>query len=227
MVPPACAILLAAGAGTRLAAGRPKALVEIAGRPLVAWSAAAIAATAEITASVLVVPQGAEGEEVAGAARAAGLSPEVVTGGARRRDSVAAGLAAVEHALVVVHDAARPLAGPGLFARLLATAAEKGAAIPALPVADTLVRVAGDLVDEPCDRAEILAVQTPQAFRTDLLRRAHAEADPAWDAPDDGAMVRRLGHSVHVVAGDPANRKLTWSGEIPWFEAMLAGRAAR
>ncbi|MCU0232045.1 MAG: 2-C-methyl-D-erythritol 4-phosphate cytidylyltransferase [Acidobacteria bacterium] len=223
-MPAAAAVLLAAGSGRRLAAGRPKALVPVGGRPLVAWSCALFAALPEFDEIVLVVPAGAEKDEVA---RAAGLGPRavVVEGGARRRDSVAAGLAAIrgaEH--VLVHDAARPLLSPALVRRVLEAARTDGAAVPGIGVADALVRGAAGRVAEEVPREALFGVQTPQGFRTELLREAHRRAPRDWDAPDDGAMVRALGEPVALVAGETDNLKVTWDGDVARAEAVLASR---
>ncbi len=229
-MPSAAAVLLAAGSGRRLAAGRPKALVPVGGRPLVAWSCALFAALPQFEELVLVVPDGAAGDEVAEAARAAGSGARlaVVPGGARRRDSVAAGLAAVrgaEH--VLVHDTARPLLSAALVGRVLAAARAQGAAVPAVAIADALVRGAGGRVADEVPRQALFAVQTPQGFRTELLREAHRQAPPDWDAADDGVLVRALGHPVALVEGEAENVKVTWAGDLARAEAMLAARGER
>ncbi|RMF71838.1 MAG: 2-C-methyl-D-erythritol 4-phosphate cytidylyltransferase [Acidobacteria bacterium] len=219
----ASAILLAAGAGTRLGAGRTKALVPVAGRPLVWWSAAVLAGIPRIVRVVLVVPgDPVAADDIAAAAREAGLDPVVVCGGARRRDSVRAGLGAVERGIVAVHDAARPLADAELYGRVLDAASASGAAVPAVPVADTVVEIRGDEIARVPDRTRLRAVQTPQAFDAELLRRAHEAADPGWDAPDDASLVVAAGTAVRLVPGAAANRKLTWPEDMTWFEGRLA-----
>jgi 2-C-methyl-D-erythritol 4-phosphate cytidylyltransferase len=152
----------------------------------------------------------------------------VVAGGATRAESVRAGLAAVPvHVdVVVVHDAARPLAGAGLYAAVVA-AVRAGAdgAIPGLPVADTLKRVEGDadasgtgVIVGTVDRGGLVAAQTPQAFRADVLRAAHASGR---DATDDAALVEARGGKVVVVPGDPRNLKLTGPRDLAVAEALL------
>jgi 2-C-methyl-D-erythritol 4-phosphate cytidylyltransferase len=147
----------------------------------------------------------------------------VVAGGSTRSASVRAGLAAVPVSadVIVVHDGARPLARPALFTAVVdAVVAGAGAAICAVPVTDTVKRVIDGVVHETLDRSTLVAVQTPQAFRAEVLRRAHA-GEP--EATDDAALVESLGERVVVVAGDPANRKLTTPLDLVVAEALVAG----
>lgn len=144
----------------------------------------------------------------------------VVDGGARRSDSVRNGLEAVPAAaeIVVVHDAARPLASPDLFqAVVAAVAAGADAAVPVLPVVDTLKRVRDDEVVETVDRSDLVAVQTPQAFRAEVLRRAH---ERGADATDDAALVEVSGGTVRVVPGDQRNVKLTTAVDLEVAAAL-------
>jgi 2-C-methyl-D-erythritol 4-phosphate cytidylyltransferase len=136
----------------------------------------------------------------------------VVAGGRTRQDSVWLALQAVpdDAQLVVVHDAVRPLITAKLVDAVVAAAATSGAAICALPVAETVKRVRGDLVESTLDRSELWAVQTPQAFRADLLREAHEKARrDGIVGTDDAMLVERLGHPVRVVPGLPENVKIT------------------
>ncbi len=219
-------VLLAAGSGTRLGAGMPKALVPLAGRPLAAWSAAALAPVADVL--VLVVPGGPEGEAIAAAVREVVPEACVVPGGARRRDSVLIGvLAAAGARHVLVHDAARALVTTDLARRVLDAARTYRAALPAVAVPDTLVRADGAFTGDEVPRAGVHAVQTPQGFERELLMRAHRGADPAWDAPDDGTMVRRLGEQVALVEGEADNIKVTWPRDLERAGTLLAGRRER
>jgi 2-C-methyl-D-erythritol 4-phosphate cytidylyltransferase len=145
----------------------------------------------------------------------------VVAGGETRSDSVRCGLAAVppEADIVVVHDAARPLAGPELFGAVVA-AVEAGAdgAVPGVPVVDTIKRVGpGEVVVETLDRGALVAVQTPQAFRAASLRAAHGGGA---DATDDAALVEARGGRVVVVPGDERNRKITVPADLVDLERM-------
>jgi 2-C-methyl-D-erythritol 4-phosphate cytidylyltransferase/2-C-methyl-D-erythritol 2,4-cyclodiphosphate synthase len=162
------------------------------------------------------------------AADALGDTPfQVVPGGARRRDSVAAGLArAADVPLVAVHDAARPFASAGLYDRVLAAAHASGAAVPAIPVIDTVVRESGGELAELVPRDPLRAVQTPQAFGTELLRRAHGEAPAELDATDDAGLVHRLGRPVAVVPGEPGNLKITWPDDLALAEARVGADPA-
>jgi 2-C-methyl-D-erythritol 4-phosphate cytidylyltransferase len=148
----------------------------------------------------------------------------VVGGGETRADSVRAGLSAVpaDADVVVVHDAARPLASIRLFEAVVAAVlAGSDAAVPGVPVADTVKRVKNGVVVETLDRSELIAVQTPQAFDARVLRRAHASRD---DAPDDAALVEAAGGTVALVPGEPENRKLTTAVDLIWARTILKER---
>jgi 2-C-methyl-D-erythritol 4-phosphate cytidylyltransferase len=137
---------------------------------------------------------------------------------------VRAGLAACDAGvdIVVVHDAARPLASPALFAAVIdAVAAGADAAVPALPVADTVKRVVDGRVSGTIDRTGLVTVQTPQAFRLSVLRDAHARAG---DATDDAALVEAMGGRVVTVPGDPRNLKVTTPDDLQLATALIASR---
>jgi len=196
-------IVVAAGSGTRF--GGPKAQVALAGRPLWQWARDALVGGGAL--SVVVVG------DVAGGIR----------GGARRRDSVAAGLDVlpVSATHVLVHDAARPLASPDLVRQVIARL-ERGdvaGVVPAVPVRDTIKRLEGDLVIATLERFGLVAVQTPQAFALEALRHAHGESDE--DSTDDAALVERAGGAIAVVAGDPANLKITYPEDLEVAERMI------
>ncbi|WP_199700987.1 2-C-methyl-D-erythritol 4-phosphate cytidylyltransferase [Jiangella rhizosphaerae] len=219
-------IVVAAGRGERLGEGCPKAFVEIGGRPLVWHALRAASGAARVTHVVVVAPDGLEGDPALAGAVA------VVRGGATRQHSVANGLAALpgDTEVVLVHDAARCLAPPELFDAVAAgVLSGHDAVIPGLPVVDTLkvVDAAGRVTATP-DRAELRAVQTPQGFRRDVLERAHAAAVERGDtdAPDDAALVERIGLPVHVVAGHPDAFKVTRPQDLLLAESVLARRAA-
>lgn len=206
----AWAIVLAGGSGSRY--GGFKQFEDLAGRRVVDWSLAA--ARESCDGVVLVVPPGVQ-------------EPGAVAGGATRSDSVRAGLAVVpdEAEVVLVHDAARPLAGSDLFARAMA-AVRAGAdgVVPVVPVTDTVKRVAGQLVVETLDRSTLVAVQTPQAFRAQMLRDAHSSGG---EATDDAGLVESIGGKVVVVDGDRWNIKLTSPEDLVVMEALLAHRSGR
>jgi len=202
-------IVVAAGRGDRF--GQPKQFCALVGRRVVDVSVSAMQATCE--AVVVVLPAGItwDGDAVAAA----------VAGGDTRSDSVRAGLRAIpaDAEVVVVHDAARPLATRALFDAVIA-AVRNGAdaAVPGLLVADTLKRVANERVVATVDRGELVAVQTPQAFRASVLRAAHAGSD---DATDDAALVEAMGGSVVVVPGEPRNLKITTPDDLLVAAALL------
>lgn len=204
------AIVVAGGSGRRF--GQLKQFAMLADRPVAHWSVAACRPVA--TGVVLVVPAGSEEDQGDCGA------DTVVAGGPTRSASVRCGLAAVpERAdVIIIHDAARPLAPPTLFAAVADAAADTGAAICALPVRDTIKRVDGGLVTETLDRSALVAVQTPQAFGAGLLRRAHASGA---EATDDAALVERLGVPVRVVPGDAGNFKITTPADLRAAEQSL------
>lgn len=208
------ALLVAAGSGERLGHGRPKALVEIAGRTLLDWSLAALHA-AGIDQVVVALPEGAQ----------APPGCIGVRGGATRSASVRAALAAAPPGDVVVHDAARPLAEPELFARAIAALQEADCAIAAAPVTDTIKQAADGVVTATLDRTRLWAVQTPQAFRRDALERAlDVDEDVLAQATDDAWLVERAGGSVRIVESSAANFKITTPHDLRVAELLLSGR---
>jgi 2-C-methyl-D-erythritol 4-phosphate cytidylyltransferase len=217
----AIALLLAAGTGERLGAGVPKALVPLGGRPLIAWSLAALA-RAETVQRVIVV---GDRKALAPALPAGTMQVE---GGPTRQASCALGLLAVppESDVVLVHDAARPFAEPALFDAVARAAHAHGAALAAEPLADTLKQVVEGRVVATIERAGLWRAQTPQAARRALLVEAHARARADGVlATDDVALVERLGHAVHVVPASALNRKITTADDLAWAEAWLRARA--
>jgi 2-C-methyl-D-erythritol 4-phosphate cytidylyltransferase len=214
------AIVVAGGSGSRFGDSVPKQFLELGGLRLIDWALAAAGAACGGIVAVLPAAH-------LDATLAAGVT--TVAGGPTRSASVRAGLAAVpaDAGVIVVHDAARPLADPGLFARVIA-AVRAGAdgAVPGVPVADTIKRVdpSAGLVLETLDRPALRAIQTPQAFAAAVLRRAHTGAA---DATDDAALVEAVGGRVVVVEGDPANLKITGPDDLVRAEALLTRRNPR
>jgi 2-C-methyl-D-erythritol 4-phosphate cytidylyltransferase len=203
---------------------RPKPFLSLGGAPMVAHALAALEAAPSVDGVVLVVPPDDPGPSRALAASFPKVR-RVVPGGETRRASVAAGLDEVGDAgFVLVHDAARPLATAALVEEVLAEARRSGAAVPGVPVADTLKEVEGETVSRTVDRERMVAIQTPQAFRTDWLRRAHAEVPADAPATDDAALLEALGIEVRVVPGEPDNLKVTREADLGLAEALLARR---
>ena len=225
-------MIAAAGSGERLGAGGPKALVELAGRPLVAWSLAAMRASARVTVVVIAAPAGHEEEleriagEVAGRPDQTGaFHPIVVTGGDSRAASVGHALAEVpaQAEIVAVQDAARPLVTGELVDAVvarLAGDADAAGVIAAAPVADTLKRVGeGNVIAGTVDREGLWAAQTPQAFRAEALRAVH-DADVSA-ATDDAALVEAGGGRVLVHETGAPNLKVTTASDLAVAEALL------
>lgn len=217
------AVLVAAGASRRM--GFDKLWAPLGGRPVLGYALEVLARAGSIGRLVVVVA--AERRAEAGRlAREIGGRVEVCVGGARRRDSVAAGLARMgELPRVLVHDAARPFLTQRLIDDGAAALVGADAAVAAVPVRDTIKRVDGSVVRETLRREELWAVQTPQLFRTEVLDRALRASDD--DVTDEAALVERIGGSVLVYPGDETNRKLTTQADFLIAEALLASRARR
>lgn len=194
-------IVVAGGTGSRL--GRAKQYEQVGNRRVIDH-AAAVAGDVSVGVVLVVPPDDVDSEGG-------------VAGGATRSESVRAGLAAVPPSatIVCVHDAARPFASSRLFASVIeAVAAGADAAVPGLEVTDTIKRIDADrVVVETLPRSSLVAVQTPQAFRADVLRAAHASGR---DATDDAALVEQCGGKVVVVAGELTNRKITHLDDLAW-----------
>jgi 2-C-methyl-D-erythritol 4-phosphate cytidylyltransferase len=209
---PVWTIVVAAGAGTRF--GGPKQFSALGEQRVVDWATGAAAMVSSGVVTVVPAEDAARGEGIAG--------------GATRSESVRRGLVAVpaEAAIVCVHDAARPFASAALFGRVIgAVRAGADAAVPGVALVDTVKQVDTDgVVLNTPDRATLVTVQTPQAFRAGALRVAHAtEAD----ASDDAALVEAIGGRVVVVEGEPDNRKLTTAEDLEWARARVAAGWAK
>lgn len=219
------AVVVAAGSGDRLGAGRPKAFAALAGRPLLAESIERLERSDWVDALVVVAPPEWEEPTILLAEElVAAKVVSVVAGGATRAESVRSGLAEVgpDAIVVLVHDAARPLVDDALLERLLAPLSEGwDGVVPAVPVHDTLKRVCDGRVVETLDRSSLAAVQTPQAFRAEALRRAFA-GDLAG-ATDCASLVERNGGRVCVVDGDPRLLKVTTPADLEQVERLLSG----
>ncbi len=224
----AVALIVAAGSGERLGAGRPKAYVELAGRAMVEWSVEALAATPGIDRIVVATPPGAIpfgeiGAVVLGSVR----------GGVSRSESVRLALAeAGPGDPVLVHDAARPLLVPALAEAVIAALEadpQADAAIAAAPVTDTIKRAGrdGGPVRETLDRGELWSVQTPQVFRREALERAlDVDADTLARATDDAWLIERAGGRVIVVPSLAANMKVTTPLDLRVAAQLIEARIA-
>jgi 2-C-methyl-D-erythritol 4-phosphate cytidylyltransferase len=222
----AVALIVAAGRGERLGSGRPKALVTLAGRPMLDWSVSALAALDAVERIVVALPS----DQLA----AAPPGVIAVRGGTVRSESVRYALGASGGGdPVIVHDAARPLAEPELFQRALAELEASGAdaAIAAAPVSDTIKEVDEDgiTVARTLERSRLWAVQTPQVFRRSALERALGDASDELlaAATDDAWLVERAGGSVRVVSSSPDNLKVTTPNDLRVAELLLGARSSR
>ena len=226
--PLADAVVVAAGASRRMD-GLDKLAHVVAGRPLLAWSIDALTSSGVVGRVVVVTSR----DRLAGIRNAPWLPPTVVAvveGGDRRHESVAAGIAALDapgDRVILVHDGARPLPSSELVAAVARAAAVHGAAIPVLPVAETLKRVAGDEIIETVDRSGLAAAQTPQGARASLLRAAFERFPPsgpqAWT--DEAALLEACRIAVHVLPGEPANLKVTVPADLARVEETIVRRA--
>jgi 2-C-methyl-D-erythritol 4-phosphate cytidylyltransferase len=220
------AVIVAAGSGTRMD-GLDKLFAPLRGRPVLARTVAAFQECAAVQRTVVVLSS-------ANLDRGRRLVDEhgldkvhrVCAGGPRRQDSVRLGLEALGPChWVAVHDGARPLLTPDLILRALEAARDGGAAVPALPLADTIKESGPDgVVVRTLDRRRIWAVQTPQLFRRDLLLRAHREVTD--DATDDAAMLEALGLPVRLIQGSRLNLKITTPEDLALAQAILAAAEA-
>lgn len=215
------AIVVAAGESSRMG-GADKLLVPLDGRPLLARALEAIAAAPSIERIVLVGPAGR-----AEALRSGGWLPDgvvTVAGGARRQESVAAGITALadrpDDWIVLVHDGARPGVTPELVESVIRAVATHGAAIPVLPVAETVKQVSDGFVEATLDRSALATAQTPQGARLGLIREAYRRYDPAGPDTftDEAALLEACRIRVHAIPGDPANIKVTVPADLDRLE---------
>jgi 2-C-methyl-D-erythritol 4-phosphate cytidylyltransferase len=220
----AVALIVAAGRGERLGYGRPKALVPLCGRPMLEWSVAALRSVPAVRTIVVALPGEALDEAPEGTV--------AVAGGEQRSHSVRAALAACPAGdPVIVHDAARPLAGAALFAQALDELErfQADAVIAAAPVTDTIKEAGPDgrTVVQTLDRSRLWAVQTPQVFRRAALERALSAGDEDLArATDDAWLVERAGGVVRIVGSDPGNMKVTTADDLRFAELLLSERLA-
>jgi 2-C-methyl-D-erythritol 4-phosphate cytidylyltransferase/2-C-methyl-D-erythritol 2,4-cyclodiphosphate synthase len=228
------AIVVAAGASHRMG-GTDKLMAPIGDRPLLAWTLTAIAAAAEVERIVLVVATDAV-ERVRAASWLPGSVAAVVAGGLRRQESVAAGVAALRaldgstagraDRVVLVHDGARPVVSPALVAAIVVAAADHGAAIPVVPIVETVKRIEAGWVTATVDRSELGAAQTPQGVQRAILlgalTRFPADGPETWT--DEAALLEACRIPVHAIPGEPMNLKVTTPDDLGRVERALLGR---
>jgi len=220
------AIIAAGGSGRRVGGSVPKQLLEIGGTTLLQRSVEAFRSHPGVGEVIVAVPP----DLLAAPPRwLEGVrNVRLVAGGERRQDSVAQAFAAVaaDVEVVLVHDAARPFVTSDVISRAIRGAVAHGAAIAALPVTDTVKRVAREVIVETLPREEIFLAQTPQAFRRDVLGAAIAAGRMTETATDEAMLAERAGHRVHVVAGDSANVKITSAADLERARGQLRTPAA-
>jgi len=223
-------VLAGAGEGRRMGDLGPKLLIPIGGRPAlerVLDSFLEVESVGEIVAVVPAALLAAAERTLRSRPNARGVILAAAAGGATRRDSVRMGIEALTRSLpfVAVPGVARALVSPALIERVLRAARDRGAAIPACPVRDSLKEVALGSVVRSVDRGRLEAAQTPQVFARDILARAHAAAgSESAAATDDAMLVERIGCEIAVVPGEPSNLKLTEPGDLVLLEAWLRAR---
>ena len=213
------ALIVAAGKGERLGGGVPKQFRLLGGKPVLRWAVECLMRHPAVQSTRVVVGRGQQ-ESAAAALRDLDVG-DLIEGGVERADSVRAGLNAIASDAVLVHDAARPFCPPEVIDRLLASLEFFEGAAPVLPVGDTLSRI-GETLGEPIDRAGLVRVQTPQAFRLAALKNAYANWHGA-SPTDETTVLRAANMTVAAVAGDPALEKLTVSSDLERAEQWLAG----
>jgi 2-C-methyl-D-erythritol 4-phosphate cytidylyltransferase len=214
------AVIVAAGEGRRF--GGPKQFALLRGRQVLDWSLAAFEVHPRVDEVVLVLGETARG---AGAAARYPKIGSVVRGGERRQDSVSNGVAALKPGpddIILVHDGARPLVTQELIERVLDAALAEGAAVPGLPLEDTIKEVEAGRVVRTVDRERLVRIQTPQGFAARILMRAlEAARETGLTGTDEAALVESLGLKVAVVPGDPRNIKITSPLDLQTAEAGL------
>jgi 2-C-methyl-D-erythritol 4-phosphate cytidylyltransferase len=217
-------IIPAAGSGRRMGAGQNKLLLKVAGAPIIVHTLRVFESDSDCNRIILAVkPE--EREEFERLVKEAGFKKigAYVQGGGERQDSVREGLSATDgDGVVVIHDGARPFVTADLIKRVVQTAETWGAAIAAVPVKDTIKKVIGDQVKETVNRESLWAAQTPQAFRRDLIIRAHQWAlENKLTVTDDASLVEAMGEAVRIVQGDDRNIKITTRNDLLMAEFII------
>ena len=223
-VPFSDAIILAAGSSVRMG-GYDKLRIVVGGLPLLAWTVAE-AAKADTVRRIIVVSAAARASDLAKEPWMQAVGATVVIGGARRQDSVAAGVAASDAEVVLIHDGARPLARAELFDRVALAARVHGAVVPVVPVPESMRRMNDGVIVGILDKTDLYRSQTPHGARREVILRAYQRQDPRGPETfiDETALVQSTGQLVSTVPGDPANLKVTLPGDEHLALALLEAR---
>jgi 2-C-methyl-D-erythritol 4-phosphate cytidylyltransferase len=217
-------VIPAAGQGKRMKTGRNKLFLELSGTPLIVYTLQVFDRDPQCKKMILAINP-AEEEIFTSLLQSYSIQKPIVfvSGGAERQHSVYNGLKEIQNTeIVLVHDGARPFVQADLLTKLIKTAVERGSAIPAVPVKDTVKKVKGTTVVETVERSSLWAVQTPQAFRVSVLRKAHEKAaEEGFLGTDDASLVERINEEVVIVEGDYHNIKITTPEDLLFAEAIL------
>jgi 2-C-methyl-D-erythritol 4-phosphate cytidylyltransferase len=219
-------LVAAAGKGKRFGRETPKTFHPVEGQTLLVRSLMSLSAWEGISRFIVMVPEGWEKQaEEDLAANFSGIEVMVTAGGESRKESVAIGLEAAGDAdMILVHDAARPFVSPALIGRVVAAVRETGAAVPALQMTDTLGRLRGEELDSIIPRDKVVGIQTPQGFRTEVLRKAFEAAEGSGQKmTDESSLVLAAGMPVKVVDGERWNVKVTVKDDIEIVTSFLSG----
>jgi len=222
------AIIVAAGSGKRIGGSLPKQFHLVGGRPILFYTLDKFE-RCPLIGEIVIIAAGNRLEEInRDVVERFGFKKvhAVVAGGAQRQDSVYRGIQALsaDSEMVAVHDGVRPFVTVAQIEATIAACREHGAAILAVPPKDTIKRAADGFVAETLDRSQLWAVQTPQVFKVEILRRSHELArETGFVGTDDAALVERAGHRVKIVAGDDMNMKITVPMDLKIAEFLLGG----
>lgn len=216
------AIIVAAGSGSRFGSQIPKQFIDLAGRPVIEHTLERFQSAKSIDSIILVLAA----DRIAGSSYSFDKIEKVVAGGSSRAGSVRNGLDAVGDAdIVAVHDGARPFVSADEIDRTVAKACETGAACLVAPVTDTIKTVRGNEIAATLDREKLRRALTPQAFKTEVLRRAFELGDLTEAVTDECYLVEKLGHPIVLVEGSPRNIKITNADDMRIAEVIYLGAA--
>lgn len=223
------ALILAAGMGKRMGVGKNKLLVEIMGKSVLTYTLESFDENGFVDEIIIAAAEN-ELEEIKRIAALSGLSKacRVIVGGKDRQDSSRIAVLTADDGIVLIHDGARALTENEVINSVIAAAAQFGAAAPGIGVTDTVKRVKDGQITETLNRDELCLIQTPQGFKTELIKAAHLKAlENGFAATDDSALMERMGHSVKLTEGSADNIKLTFAKDLGRAEEIIKARERR